>query len=210
MQAEGLILAGGWSTRMGGNHKGSLIYRGEAFTQILIKELKRETSCVRISYGRKIKEDWGCCPAVMDIYPDCGPIGGIHAGLSACLSEWLLVAACDMPFLKIDLFCFLMDRIYEMKKKGVSCEGAVPVSEGRIHPLAAVYKKGIEKIFEEQIQTGSYGIRDTLKRLNILYVDLTKDKIFKQMMQNINTAEDYERLIENEWADIKAGTRTAS
>lgn len=97
-----------------------------------------------------------------------------------------------------------------MKKKGVSCEGAVPVSEGRIHPLAAVYKKGIEKIFEEQIQTGSYGIRDTLKRLNILYVDLTKDKIFKQMMQNINTAEDYERLIENEWADIKAGTGTAS
>ena len=57
---------------------------------------------------------------------------------------------------------------------------------------------------------GSYGIRDTLKRLNILYVDLTKDKIFKQMMQNINTAEEYERLIENEWSDIKAGTGTAS
>lgn len=183
---------------MGGSHKGSLTYKEETFTQILIKELKRDASCVWISYGSEIKEDCGGCPAVMDIYQGCGPIGGIHAGLRACLSEWLAVAACDMPFLKIDLFRFLTDRLYEMRRKGIAYDGAVPVVEGRIHPLAAVYKTGIEEIFEEQIQKGNYRIRDALKRLDVLYVDLTGQKIFEQMLQNINTAEEYERLIENE------------
>ena len=43
MQADGLILAGGKSSRMGGEHKGNLIYGGETFTQILVKELNRGT-----------------------------------------------------------------------------------------------------------------------------------------------------------------------
>ena len=198
MQAEGLILAGGKSRRMGGIHKGILICQNETFTQRLIRELHREVVCVRISYGSRIREDCSKCPAVMDIYPDCGPIGGIHAGLKACESRWLAVAACDMPFLKAELFCLLMDRLDEAKGKGISCDGAVPVSGGRIHPLAAIYRTGTAEVFEEQIREGNYRIRDVLRRLNILYVDLTGQKIWEEMLRNINTTEEYERLAGHE------------
>lgn len=198
MQAEALILAGGRSTRMGGVHKGSLTYKDAAFTQILIKEFQREDICVRISYGIKIRKDCGGCPVIMDIYPGCGPIGGIHAGLKGCGSKWLAVAACDMPFLKIELFRYLMDRLFQAEKEGGQYSGAVPVTDGRVHPLAAIYHRGAADILEEEIRQGNYRLKDALKRLNILYADLTGQKIFEEMLQNINTAEEYERLKENE------------
>lgn len=198
MQAEGLILAGGRSARMGGVHKGSLTYREETFTRILVKELKKGTDCVRISYGSEIREDCNGCPVVMDIYPDCGPIGGIHAGLKSCKSRCLAVAACDMPFLKIELFCFLMDRLSEAERKGLSYDSAVPVLVDRLHPLAAVYGRDTARIFEKQIKEGNYRIRDALEQMNTLYIDLTGQGMFEGMLQNINTLEEYERLVGHE------------
>lgn len=196
MNAEGLILAGGGSTRMGGHHKGSLTYRNKTFTEILIQELRKEVSCIRLSYGREIKEAYTDCPAVMDIYPGCGPIGGIHAGLEACNSEWMITAACDMPFLRIELFRYMRDRLCE--KGDIRYDGAVPVTGGRIHPLAAIYRTGIAAILEEQIEKQNYRIRDALKRLHILYVDVSGKEMFECMLQNINTLEEYERIAENE------------
>lgn len=198
MQAEGLILAGGRSTRMGGIHKGTLIYERETFTQRLIRELQSVSVCVRISYGSERREDGRDCPAVMDIYPGCGPIGGIHAGLKAGEREWMAVAACDMPFLKAELFGCLMKRISEAEEKGIFFDGAVPVAGGRLHPLAAVYRTGTARVFEEQILAGNYRLGDVLRRLNLLYADLTGQKRWEEMLRNINTAEEYERLTEHE------------
>lgn len=226
MKAEGLILAGGQSTRMGGCHKGNLLYGDETFTQLLVKELKKAVSCVKLSYGHEIK-DGGCgCPVVMDIYPECGPIGGIYAGLKACESEWMLTVACDMPLMKITLYRYLMDILKKEEKETFIYDGAVPVTDGRIHPLAGVYRAGFSgdrrigaaaahpvrfednrqtrrpgfgrknmaDILEEQILEGNYRIRDALKRLDILYVDVTEEARFVQMLRNVNTMEEYEQL----------------
>lgn len=198
MRAEGLILAGGKSTRMGGIHKGSLTYKDAAFMQILIREFQREGLRVRISYGTERGKDWGGCPVIMDIYPGCGPIGGLHAGLRACGSKWLAVAACDMPFLKIELFRYLMDRLLQEEREKRQYTGAVPVTDGRVHPLAAIYHTGAAGLLEEAIRQGNYRLRDVLGHLDMLYVDLTEQDVFREMLQNINTREEYERLVENE------------
>lgn len=195
MEAEGLVLAGGKSLRMGGRHKGGLLYQNESFTQILIKELKKETPWVRVSYGRERKEDCGEYPAVMDIYPDCGPIGGLHAGLRGCRGEVVLTAACDMPLMKIELLRFLLKSMRRNETAGALYDGAVPVTEGRIHPLAAVYRKSAADTFEEQIKKENYRLQVALRHLRILYVDVTGNKIFEQMLRNINTREEYERLM---------------
>ena len=41
MQADGLILAGGKSTRMGGRHKGDLFFQEQTFLERIIEELKK-------------------------------------------------------------------------------------------------------------------------------------------------------------------------
>lgn len=192
MQVEGLILAGGKSSRMGGRHKGSLMYREETFVQRLIRELQQGTKQIWLSYGCDRHETYAECSILTDIYPDCGPIGGIHAGLSACGCEWMLVAACDMPFLKIELFRYLWKELEQAESEEYA--GAVPVVKGRIHPLAAIYRKRIAGILEKQIVTGSLRLRDALGRMKILYVDVSDIREYAEMLRNINTIEEYEEL----------------
>ena len=198
MDAEGLILAGGKSLRMGGRHKGSLTYENETFTQLLRKELKKEVSCVWLSYGQEIQENHSECPIVMDVYPNCGPIGGLYSGLRACTCDWMLIAACDMPFLKIELFRYLKNQLQGKKDAVAVYDGVVPVTGGCIHPLAAIYQTKIGDVLKVQLEEGDYRVRNALKRLNILYADVTGMSCFEEMLQNINTMEEYTRL---RWQD---------
>lgn len=198
MQAEGLILAGGRSTRMGGRHKGGLTYGKKTFTQLLVEELQKEVSCVRLSYGQERGVSYRGCEILMDPYPDCGPIGGIYAGLEACGGEFMLTAACDMPLLKIEFYHYLMDKLGQEDIDGAFYDGVIPVSCGRIHPLAAIYRKRVCKVMKEQILNENYCLRDALKHMHMLYVDVTGQAEFEAMLQNINTLEEYERLTENE------------
>ena len=218
---DGLILAGGKSRRMGGRHKGEMAccpsvrsghalsdesrlsnqagaggrQEGETFLGRMIAEFRKETDTVMISYGEKVHREYEDCKIVRDIYPDCGPIGGLHAGFRESDSEKIMVAACDMPFLGIELYRFLIDEMErEEKRRGCLLGGVVPMSDGRIHPLAAVYRKGMGVILEEQIAVGEYRLRKALERLEILYVDVSKNPEMCRMLRNINTVEEYEQL----------------
>lgn len=204
MQIEGLILAGGQSRRMGGRHKGSLSYENETFAQRLVRELKRGCSCVRISYGEEIREEYQGCQILLDLYPGCGPMGGLHAGLRACRSEWMAAAACDMPLLKMELFWYLEDRLIQGERENPGYDGAVLVSGGRMHPLAAIYRTGMLEPLEEHLKKGDYSIKNALKCRKILYADITGNRRFEQMLQNINTIQEYERLAKDGRTDITA------
>lgn len=192
---DGLLLAGGKSSRMGGRHKGDLLYGNETFTTRMIHEFSKDADTIWISYGAKVHGTYENCRIVRDIYPDCGPIGGIHAGLKACESDEVMVAACDMPFLKIELFRYLYKQMEEAgKQEKVAYDGAVSVLDGRIHPLSAIYRKTAALVMEQQILNGNYRIRAALDKMKILYVDVTGNARFAYMLQNVNTMEEYKML----------------
>lgn len=195
--------------RMGGRHKGDLVYRNHTFLEHIIGEFKKETEVILISYGKEIHREYEGCKTLTDIYPDCGPIGGLHAGcsypgLTVCRTsavsseedrESVMAAACDMPFLEIDLYRFLkreMER--EEYRRSHPVDGVVPIADGRIHPLAAIYRKRAGAVFKEQIIAGEYRLTKALKRLNILYVDISENVEMCGMLRNINTIREYERL----------------
>lgn len=188
MQADGLILAGGKGTRMDGKYKGGLKYGEETFMNRLMRELQKEAGKIYVSYGTHIHETYDGCMVIMDEYVECGPIGGLHAGLKMCEQEMIMVAACDMPLLGIELYRFLWEQIEPHD------QGVVPVAEGRLHPLAAIYKKEIMQIVVEQIEEQDYRLTGVLDRLNIRYVDLSEHPKFLRMLQNINTVTEYAKL----------------
>lgn len=193
MQADGLILAGGKSTRMGGVHKGALMLGNETFTMRLIKEMQKEVQNIWISYGETIHGEYPGCRIVQDEYIGCGPIGGLCAGLRKSRSEIVFAAACDMPFLEMELFDVLCGYLEE------DCDGVVPVTDGRIHPLAAVYRKRAAETFEKQILAGQYRLTGALKLMKIRYVDLSGQPGLCRMLENINTMEQYEGV--RKWKD---------
>lgn len=188
MKADGLILAGGKSSRMGGQHKGNLQYAGMTFTGRLIEELSAGTVQLWLSYGQQLQGEYEGCRIIQDEYPDCGPMGGLQAGLKCCENGLLLVAACDMPLLKLELYQHLYSFLGEHA-------GVVPVSEGRIHPLAALYKKELLPLFERYLQNGNYRLRAALEEADICYVDVSHCPAFCRMLQNINTEEEYASLL---------------
>lgn len=199
MKMDGLILAGGKSSRMGGRHKGNLLMGEETFTGRMVKELAEEAQEIWISYGETLHETYEGCRIVTDEYPGCGPISGLHAGLHACTGEAVMTAACDMPFLKMEFFRYLercLDE--EEKKQGIDFDGVVPVLNGRIHPLAAIYKKRAESIFKQQILEEDYRIRGALQKMQILYVDMDEEEELGKMLQNINTLSEYQMIYETE------------
>lgn len=192
---DGLVLAGGRSSRMGGRHKGGLVYHNRTFTEILIEELGKEAENVWLSYGRDNHGMYEKCEVVTDYFTGCGPIGGIHAGLMRCKGDLLMVTACDMPLMKAEFFCYLSEMLYHAEQETEEIyDGVVPAVSGRIHPLAAIYRKRAVSVLEAQIRDGNYRLRDALKRMRILYVDVSGNDQYVEMLRNINTAEEYERL----------------
>src|SRR5256885_1582946 len=93
--AAAFILAGGKSSRMG-EDKAFLRVGGKTLLEIA-RELA-STVCGHVSVvGDRAR--FGP-EAIEDIFSDSGPLGGIHAALTATRSDLNLVIAVDTPFLE--------------------------------------------------------------------------------------------------------------
>lgn len=196
MKADGLILAGGASRRMGGNHKGNLMFQGQTFQEHIISELKKKAETIWISYGKDKKCEDADCRVVMDIYQDCGPIGGIHAGLSSCEQEFAMVASCDLPYLKIEIYEWLYNQLLKTEaEQGIRYEGIVAMNGERIHPLTAVYRKTAAEVALKQLKMQNYRLRDLVADPCFLKVQVPDEMAF--MLTNVNTIEEYNRIQKN-------------
>lgn len=192
MQADGLILAGGKSGRMNGIHKGNLMYRQESFVDRLVNEFKKEARNIWISYGNQVHKEYKGCKIVLDKYVGCGPIGGLHAGLQNSRNKIIMTAPCDMPLIEMKLYYFL-EQFLKPQSFGV-----VPLTEGKMHPLAALYRKEAAKILEQQIQIGNYRVKDAVKRMPVYFVEVSQYPDIRKMLLNINTLAEYRMLTRGE------------
>lgn len=182
-----LILAGGKSSRMGGVHKGRLKVGGETFVKHLIREMGKETDQIWISYGTEVHEEYTGCKIVMDTYKECGPMGGIHAGLTSSVAEYVFCVACDMPYMKAAFVEILRDYI------GEDVDAVIPVVDGRIHPLAGIYKRTVLPVIEELLEQKNYKLRSIFEHVNVVWVNLEEQEM-ANMLRNINTMKDYEEM----------------
>ena len=135
------------------------------------------------------------CEAVADHFPDCGPMGGIHAALTACQQELLFVVACDLPF--ADWSAALALYPYMMQE----ADAVVPLSpDGRKEFVCALYRARCLPAFERLLQAGRYRLRDLMEVLRVKTVPTSSLPLPPMALMNLNTPEDLQlarRLIEN-------------
>ena len=188
-QAAGVILAGGKSSRFGSN-KALALHQGDALIQGIASRLAGlfpETLLIT-----NTPEEYGFLgwPMAKDLYPDCGPLAGIHAALRTVSQPRIFVCGCDMPLVNPDLIRFLCE-----------LEGdhdiVLPWLDEGPEPLYAVYSKKALPIIEEQLSKNQYKIGMVFEKLRIRKV--TSEEILQIVpdlttFQNINHQHDLARL----------------
>jgi molybdopterin-guanine dinucleotide biosynthesis protein A len=187
-QLSGFVLAGGKSTRMG-QDKAALNLHGRTLLEHALAALR--TVCGNVAILGKQELYGGIAPVYEDIFPECGPLGGIHAALSSSQTKFNLVIAVDTPFLSPEFLMYLGERAIT--------SGAVvttPQMNGYTQPLCAVYSLEFLPIAERALKLGNYKIVPLFppgKTLVLQESDLKKFAFVADMFDNLNTPEDLER-----------------
>ncbi|HWG51398.1 MAG TPA: molybdenum cofactor guanylyltransferase [Candidatus Acidoferrales bacterium] len=141
----GFVLAGGKSMRMG-RDKAVLQLEGRTLLEHALDTLRQVCAEVMVLGSREFYADFGA-EVVQDIFPGCGPLAGIHAGLSRTRTDFNLIIAVDTPFLSADFLRFMAQRAIE--------SGAVvttPQIAGYKQPLCSVYSREFLPIAEGALQ----------------------------------------------------------
>lgn len=185
MSITGVILAGGKNRRMG-QAKALLKIDGQAIIKRVAGILKGITGEIMIiSNDLELYQPLGY-PVVSDIHPGRGPLGGIYTGLVHSGARYILVAACDMPFLDASIALALLGR-----REGYDL--IVPRIGGYPEPLFAVYGRTCLGPMEENLLAGRLKITDIFARLKVCYVEeeeLAALPRVRESFFNVNTPED--------------------
>ncbi len=186
-----VILAGGKSSRMGRN-KALLDFGGETLIGRLYRILTEEFDEVFISANDPKTYRFLGAPIVRDVFADGSSLAGIHAGLLRSPAQHCFFAACDMPFLNIELVRYL-GRIAD------DYDVIIPESESGLEPLHSFYSRRCIPYIEEQLQRGDLKVIDFFDRVNVRRV--TREEVREYDPEelsyfNINTQEKYERAKE--------------
>lgn len=183
---EAFILAGGESRRMGVD-KSQLLLHDRTFTERIAETLFQIADSVALVAPRV---EYPGLRSVPDVYPRWGALGGLHAALAACNTEWAIVVACDLPFVTAQLFNYLLTL-------RAHYEAVVPLqSDDRPQPLAALYR--IDPCClraSELIESGQRRPLDLLHAVNTRWVPFTELTNLAQAQSffvNINTPQDYD------------------
>ena len=185
---DGFILGGGQSRRMG-RDKCELTLNGQTFVQLISDRMIPVTSSIKV-VGRHFAQSK--LSHVSDVYPGWGALGGVHAALANCASEWALVVACDFPFVSTDLFKLMV-------AVSAGFDAVAPIQADEVpQPLCTLYR--VEPCLAQAEQLIKSGERKPIALLQsvrtrwIAFSELADLEGSKSFFCNINTPEDYARI----------------
>ena len=187
MKVTGIILAGGKSSRMG-KDKALLQMNGQSFLQHCHNILNELCSEIIVSSKNEAHELVNTT-RVADIYPEKGPLGGLHAALSASKNDINLCLSVDTPFVTLEFIKWMLSQKKDDKSFFIK-EG------GRYHPLIGIYQKSAVDSIEIALKNNSLRTTEVIQSLphNWRHAEIYADYNFG-ILANINTQEEYEKAL---------------
>lgn len=183
----GLVLAGGMGRRMDSRDKGLVKFRGKAMVAHVIERLAPQVDSLILNANRSLLEYsvFGY-PVVSDeVSGFAGPLAGLHAGLQACSTPFIVTAPCDSPFLPTDLAA----RLYEALQNDVA-ELAVAKTGDRAQPVFALYSATLLPSLSQFLESGGRKIDAWYLKHRTVEVSFTDAAAFA----NINTIAELQAL----------------
>lgn len=146
----GLILAGGFSQRMG-QDKSLLVYHGKPQIE-RVHDLLSDV-CDRVFLSKRADQSaYASLLSIDDIpeYASIGPLGGMLSAMSREPKAAWLVMACDLPFVENATIRTLI----EARDVSKIATAFVSVHDGLPEPLCAVWEPGAKAVIEEFLKKG--------------------------------------------------------
>lgn len=179
---QGWVLAGGHSRRMGSD-KALLFHRvGSTQLEHAAAILAVATGVTPAILGSAERYGRFGFPVVEDVFPDSGPLGGVHAALSSPLAADLnLITAVDLPNLTTGFLATLLDAAR------ANPDRLCVIAEGQ--PLCGVYRPDCLPAIESALKAGLRKVTTVVSEgLNALEIPVPD----QQLVENMNTLGDWQ------------------
>ncbi len=106
-----VVLAGGRGTRMGGQDKGLVQYKGRPLIEYCLDAVSQQSERVVISCNRNIEAYREYSEFVVSDQDGTfkGPLAGLLAARTFCEQDWVFCCPCDMPHLSAKIVTSLIN-----------------------------------------------------------------------------------------------------
>ncbi len=183
-QVEGIILAGGKSSRMREN-KSLVLLDKKPLIEHVFNRMKKQVNKLSINSN----EFLSIFPQSLqfgDAIPgQLGPLSGIFSGLVKAKSDWVQFCPNDTPFFPTNLVEQLSRHIDKKNPKII-----LPISDNKLEPIFLLCPKYLASNCEEFLSSGERKVEAWIKSNNFQTVDFEeKDAFF-----NINSIADLEKI----------------
>ncbi len=166
--ATAIILAGGKSSRMGGD-KSLLTIEGRPLIENIVEQLQPHFDKILIGANDIEKFSFLKLPVIPDLYKDMGPLAGILSCLLKSDHNTNFITACDIP----EMNQSFIDRMLFMS---VDTDIVMPQSNGdTFEPLYAVYNKSVVTYIQDIIANDGRKITKLLDYSKVRYVNFIND-----------------------------------
>ncbi|HEY5366460.1 MAG TPA: molybdenum cofactor guanylyltransferase MobA [Casimicrobiaceae bacterium] len=180
----GLVLAGGQGRRMGGVDKGLVDFAGKPMVAHAIARLLPQVGALLINANQNAERyaAFGH-PVVADaIGGFAGPLAGLHAGLAAAGTHYVVTSPCDSPFLPADLAERLATALAAARATlAVARTGDQP------HPVFALVDRGVLVHLTQFLEGGGRKIDAWYATLDVVEVPFDDEA---EAFRNINTRQE--------------------
>jgi molybdopterin-guanine dinucleotide biosynthesis protein A len=151
MHAEGFVLAGGRSTRMG-QDKALVRLGGRPLLDLALEKLRAvPLAAARIAGARPELASYGA--VIVDLHPGCGPLSGIEAALAASSQPLNAFLPVDTPLLPAQFLLWMLERA-----QITGALATVPRINGWPQPLCAVYHRELLGPITAALLAGDYKV----------------------------------------------------
>jgi molybdenum cofactor guanylyltransferase len=187
---SGVILAGGLSTRYGGENKAFLRVGGLRILDRLFTVYQELFDEIILVTNNPVDFLGWDALIVSDIFPVRSSLTGIHAGLFYASHPFAFFSACDTPFLKKGIIETVLEQIAPEN------DMVIPQTSAGLEPLCAAYSRRCLKPAEDHLRANKFKIQLALQkgRIKMIPEERLREKDPELIsFFNVNTPEDLTR-----------------
>jgi molybdopterin-guanine dinucleotide biosynthesis protein A len=157
MNAEGWVLAGGRSLRMG-EDKAGVVLAGRRLLDHMLGKLRALGLRARVAGLREPFVE-NAAEVFTDAHPDCGPLSGVETALARSEAALVMVLGVDLPLLPTEFLAWMLERALT-----TGAVVTIPRLLGKPQPLCAVYRRELVPGITAALVAGEYRVMDMVER----------------------------------------------